>query len=99
MKLLNIFILFFFLFSPLAYSQSVAEIEKQKLTKRLEEEKQQAIESEKKHVIAWSISVGLLLAFGVLYKRYRDIQRHEKILEQQKNLIEERHYALEVANA
>lgn len=50
------------------------------------------IEAEKKQIIAWSVSVGLLLALGVLYKRYKDIKRHENILEQ-KNI------ELEKANA
>ncbi|MBI4931719.1 MAG: SpoIIE family protein phosphatase [Bacteroidetes bacterium] len=93
------FILTLLISSSVVFCQAADEIEKQELINRLEQEKQNAVVSEQKHIVAWVVSVGLLFGFGVLYKRYKDIQRHEKILEEQKNLVEEKNRALETANA
>jgi len=98
-KLFILIISSFLIYPSIAYCQPSGESEKQELVKQLEQEKQQAIKAEKNHVIAWSVSVGLLLAMGVLYKRYADIKHHEKNLEQQKFLVDKKNSELEAVNA
>jgi len=99
MKFFSLFIAFFLFFSSPVFCQSGDVAEKHELIKRLEYEKQQAVAAEKSKVIAWFLVAGLFIAAGILFKRFKDIQRHEKNLEKQKLLLDEKNHTLENLNS
>ncbi len=89
MKIYSFLLIVYLLFhtSPV-FCQSSLEAEKPELIKRLEYEKQQAVSAEESKVVAWFAAIGLLLAAGILFKRIKDIQKHQKILDEKNCLLE-----------